>query len=85
VYLSQNGAEYLEFKNVSLVGVDSANLDSSESAELLAHRTLLSKEILVLEGLRNLDAIDSSRFRLATFPLRLNGATAPARAVAILE
>jgi kynurenine formamidase len=85
VYLSQNGAEYLEFKSVSLVGVDSASIDNVESTELVAHRTLLSKEILVLEGLRNLKAIDSSRFRLVTFPLRLNGATAPVRAVAILE
>ena len=85
VYLSQNGAEYLEFKGVSLVGVDSGSVDNSESLDLTAHRTLLSKEILILEGLRNLGAVDSSRFRLASFPLKLGGATAPARAVAILE
>jgi arylformamidase len=85
VYLSRNGAEYLEFKGVSLVGIDSANIDNSESPELPAHRTLLSKEILVLEGLRNLGAVDFSRFRLASFPLKLSAPTAPARAVAILE
>ena len=84
VYLSQNGAEYLEFKGVSLVGMDAPSIDDSESSDLPAHRTLLSKEILVLEGLRNLGAIDSPRFRLASFPLRLTGATAPVRAVAIL-
>jgi kynurenine formamidase len=85
VYLSRNAAEYLEFKGVSLVGVDSASIDNSESSELSAHRILLSKEILILEGLRNLGAIDSCRFRLASFPLKLSGGTAPARAVAIFE
>jgi kynurenine formamidase len=85
VYLSRNAAEYLEFKAVSLVGVDSASIDNSESSELSAHRILLSKEILLLEGLRNLGAIDSCRFKLASFPLKLSGGTAPARAVAIFE
>ena len=84
VYLSRNGAEYLEFKGVGLVGIDTANIDGAQS-EMPAHRVLLRKEIFVLEGLRYLDAIDSSRFRLASFPLKLSGAISPVRAVAILE
>jgi arylformamidase len=85
VYLSRNGAEYLEFKRVGLVGIDAGSIDNSRYAEMAAHRALLAKGILVLEGLRNLDSIDSSRFRLASFPLKLGAATAPVRAVAILE
>jgi len=84
VYLSRNGAEYLEFKRVGLVGIDAGSIDNSRYAEM-AHRVLLGKGILILEGLRNLDSIDSSRFRLASFPLKLGAATAPVRAVAILE
>jgi len=83
--LSRNGAEYLEFKRVGLVGIDAANIDGSGSGEMAAHRVLLGKDILVLEGLRNLGSIDESRFRLASFPLRVRGVTAPVRAVAILE
>ena len=84
-YLSRNGAEYLEFKGVSLVGVDSASIDGSEPSELTAHRILLGKDIIVLEGLSNLGAIECSRFRLASFPLMLNAATSPVRAVAIFD
>ena len=84
-YLSRNGAEYLEFKGVTLVGIDSGNLDNSDSSELEAHRTLLRKEILVLEGLANLRAIDMERFRLSCLPLKLSAATSPVRAVAIVE
>jgi arylformamidase len=84
VHLSRNGAEYLEFKGVGLVGIDTANIDGPESAGSRAHNVFLSKGILVLEGLSNLGSVDSSRFRLACFPLRLSGAISPVRAVAIL-
>jgi len=84
-YLSRNGAEYLEFKGVGLVGIDAASIDAPESRDMPAHTVLLGKEVLVLEGLRNLDSIDSSRFQLASFPLKLSAATCPVRAVAILE
>ena len=85
VYLSQNGAEYLEFKGLGLVGIDSASIDPFGSAELVAHRVLLGKEILVLEGLRNLGCVESTRFRLYAMPIRLEGATAPVRAVAMID
>jgi kynurenine formamidase len=85
VYLSQNGADYLEFKGVSMVGTDSVSLDNSESSELSAHRTLLGKDILVLEGLCGLGALEASRFRLVCFPLKLSGPIAPVRAVALLD
>jgi len=85
VFLSRNGAEYLEFKGVGLVGIDADSIDAAQSTDMPAHAVLLGKEVLVLEGLRNLDSIDSSRFRLASFPLKFSAATCPVRAVAILE
>jgi kynurenine formamidase len=85
IYLSRNGAEYLEFKRVGLVGIDAVSIDSSESTQMTTHRVLLAKDVLILEGLRNLHLIDSSRFRLASFPLKLDAAICPVRAVAILE
>lgn len=84
IYLSRNGAEYLEFRGVGLVGIDDVSIESAQSADLIAHRVLLAKDILVLEGLRNLDAIDSSRFRLLCFPLKVGGGVSPVRAVAII-
>jgi kynurenine formamidase len=85
VFLSQNGAEYLEFKGVSMVGIDSASIDAQGPSDLTAHKILLSNEILVLEDLRNLGGVDSSRFKLCALPLRVSGATAPVRAVAMLD
>lgn len=84
-YLSRNGAEFLEFRRPSLVAVDAPSLDAGDSHELPAHSTLMHAEILVLENLRNLDQVQESRFKLMAFPLRMNGATSPVRAVAVLD
>ena len=85
VYLSENGAEYLEFKRPFMVGTDAPSLDPSGSKELSAHSILMRAGILVLESLCNLEKIQQSRFRLVALPLKLNGSTSPVRAVAILE
>ena len=84
-YLSENAAQYLEFKRVGMVGIDAPSIDNSNAHDLPAHLTLLSKGILVLEGLCNLGEVDLPRFRLAAFPLKVNAPTSPVRAVAILE
>ena len=84
-YLSENAAQYLEFKRVRMVGIDAPSIDSSTARRLPAHLTLLRRGILVLEGLCNLGEVDLSRFRLAAFPLKVNASTSPVRALAILE
>ena len=83
-YLSTNGAEYLEFKQVSVVGVDTPDLDGMVSNGSPAHTILLRKGILVLEELCNLNLIDAERFRLAALPLRMNAPCAPVRALAFV-
>ncbi len=82
-YLSENGAEYLEFKHVVAVGVDTPNLDNPKKREIPVHTKLLRKEILILEGLSNLDMVDQSRFRLVALPLRVKASFSPVRAAAI--
>jgi kynurenine formamidase len=84
-YLSENGAEYLEFKRPFMVGTDAPSLDPKGSKELSAHSILMSAGILVMESLCNLEKIQQSRFRLLALPLRLKGSTSPVRAVAFLE
>jgi kynurenine formamidase len=84
-YLSENAAQYLEFKRVRIVGIDAPSIDSSTARDLPAHHTLLRRGILVLEGLCNLGEVDLPRFRLAAFPLKVDAPTSPVRAVAILE
>jgi kynurenine formamidase len=84
-YLSENAAQYLEFKRVGMVGIDAPSIDSLTARDLPAHLTLLKSGILVLEGLCNLEEVDVPRFRLAAFPLKVNAPTSPVRALAILE
>jgi kynurenine formamidase len=83
-YLSENGAQYLEFKRVRMVATDAPDLDPPNSKNLPAHATLLRKEILVLENLCNLDKIEGPRFRLTALPLKVKASTSPVRALAIL-
>ncbi len=82
--LSENGAEYLEFKRVGGVGIDTPSVDPAQNRTLSAHLILLRNGILVLENLCNLDEIDVERFRLVALPLKIAAATSPVRAVALL-
>lgn len=81
--LGVSAARYLASKKVNLVGIDSPSIDVGTNAKFSAHHILLANDVLILENLCNLDKIRKSKFRLAAFPLRLNGATgSPVRAVA---
>ena len=82
-FLSENGAQYFEFKRVSMVGIDAASLGVTNRSA--AHKVLLKSNIPILEGLCNLDQVDATRFRLLALPLRVKVAVSPARALAILE
>jgi kynurenine formamidase len=84
-FLSANGAEYLEFKRVGAVGVDTPNLDGPQSRGCPAHAALLRNEILVLENLCNLSQVEQERFRMIALPLRMKAACSPVRAVAIVD
>jgi len=85
ISLSQNGAEYLEFKGAVGVGIDTPNLDPPSEPSLPAHSVLLRRGILVLEGLCNLEKIEEPRFRLVALPLKVDASVAPARAIGIVE
>jgi arylformamidase len=84
-YLSQNGAEFLEFKRPSIVGTDAPSLDPQNRKELPAHAILMKAGILVLESLCNLSGIEQARFRLVAFPLKLKASASPVRAAAIFD
>jgi arylformamidase len=83
--LSENGAQYLEHRRVTGVGIDCPCLDHPHSRSLVAHKVLLRKGIIVIENLCNLSAIDKVRFRLITLPMKIRGTRSAARAIAILD
>jgi arylformamidase len=83
--LSENGAEYLEFKRIVAVAVDTPNLDRPETSVLPVHTILMRRGIFVIENLCNLGQINQSRFRMVAMPLRVRAASSFVRAVGILE
>lgn len=84
--LTGDGARVLAELGVSLVGVDTANLDHPDDASFPAHTTLLKREIVVLENACNLGKLTEATFTLVALPLNLQGTTgSPVRAVALLD
>jgi kynurenine formamidase len=83
--LSAGAAQYLAAKRINAVAIDAPSIDAGRDASFSAHRTLLRKNILVVENLCNLAKIRKNRFTLVIAPLKLQGATgSPVRALAIL-
>jgi arylformamidase len=83
--LSENAAEYLEFKRVVGVAVDSPNVDLPETPTLPVHTILMRRGIFVVENLCNLGEIDQSRFRLVALPLRVRASASFVRAIGISD
>lgn len=82
-FLAPDGAEYLVEKGVDLVGIDYLSIEQFHSGHHRTHRTLLEKEIVIVEGL-NLRAVDPGVYDFICLPLRLTGLDgAPARALLI--
>jgi len=81
--LSVNAAEYLAFKGVSAVGIDTLSVDSPTDTKLKNHSVFFRKKILVIENLRNLELIEEPRFHLLALPLNIKAASSPARVIAI--
>ena len=84
-YLSENGAEFLEFKRPSMVAIDAPSLDPHGSNRFPAHSILMQAGILVLESLCNLDKIEQARFQLVALPLKTKASTSHVRAAAVLD
>src|SRR5918912_3004747 len=73
--LSKDAAEYLVEKKVNAIGIDCPSIDIGTDSGLIAHKILLSNEILVIENLCNLYEFRDGRFTLLVTPLKLAGAS----------
>jgi arylformamidase len=80
-YLTESGASYLVESGVELVGMDYLSVEAFDAEEPVAHRTLLGREVVIVEGL-DLRSVAAGRYELMCLPLRLAGLDgAPVRAV----
>jgi arylformamidase len=83
VFLAPDGAEYLVSIGVELVGVDYLSIEQFHSGHHKTHRTLLEKDVVIIEGL-SLSEPEPGRYELICLPIKLEGLDgAPARALLI--
>ncbi len=81
VYISGEAAAYLVDAGTGLVGIDYLSVEKFGSADHVTHRTLLSAEVVVLEGL-NLSEVTAGIYEMICLPLPVhNGDGAPCRVV----
>jgi arylformamidase len=82
-YLSMDAARILGERGVKLVGIDYLSIEQFKSERHETHLTLLSRGIVILEGL-DLSEIPTGDYELICLPLKIAGGTgdgAPARTV----
>ena len=84
-YVSRDGAQWLVDAGVTLVGIDSVNIDDMADPTRPAHTVLLGAGRPVLEHLTGLEQLPPSGFTLHAAPVRVAGmGTFPVRAYAVL-
>jgi arylformamidase len=82
-HLDPGAAEYLVSQGIRLVGIDYLSIEKFKSKNHETHVALLSKGVVILEGL-DLREVSGGSYELICLPLRLvggNGDGAPARVV----
>ncbi len=85
-FLSGEAAELLVAGGVTLVGIDSVNIDDTRGGARPAHTALLGAGVPVVEHLTGLDGVVGRSFRFYAVPAPIRGlGTFPVRAFAELE
>lgn len=85
-YLTRDAAVYLKEAQVALVGIDSYNIDDITDGLRPVHTILLKEEILIVEHMTNLSALENNNFTFTAVPPKIKGmGTFPVRAYAIIK
>ena len=83
--LTPEAAQLLSAFNLKGVGVDSSSVDAVDSEAFPIHKILLSKNILIIENLTDLNRLKTDEFTFYCFPLKIKQADgSPVRAVGIV-
>lgn len=85
-YLTGRLAQWLRDAGVTLVGIDSHNIDCTDGGERPVHSTLLGADIPIVEHLCGLDVVPEHGAKFFAVPVKVKGfGTFPVRAFAALE
>ena len=83
VYISPEAARILADAGMKLVGIDYLSVEKFGSTDFATHKTLLEKEIVILEGL-DLREVPAGDYEIICLPLKYIGGTgdgSPARTI----
>jgi kynurenine formamidase len=84
-FLTEAAARHLTASGVSLVGIDSLNIDDTADATRPAHSILLAADIPILEHLCNLGALPDRGFKFFAVPVKVKGlGSFPVRAFGLI-
>ena len=84
-YLTARVAEYLAQQQARIVGIDSYNIDNTETGERPAHSILLAHNIPIVEHLCGLAALPRAGFKFFAVPVKVRRfGTFPVRAFALV-
>jgi kynurenine formamidase len=84
--LTTGAAQWLSGFDLKGIGVDCSSVDDIGSETFPVHKILLSKNILIIENLTDLDRVKTEEFTFCCFPLKIQQADgSPVRAVAIVD
>jgi len=84
VFLRGDGAEYLAEIGVGLVATDALGIERAQP-DYKTHRTLMSNDIIIVEGVRLKD-VEAGNYMLVIAPLKMTGIDAsPARAFLLAD
>ncbi len=84
VTVTEAAAEALAAAGIDLIGVESQSV-GDENAPMAVHKILLSREVVLLEGIR-LGGVPEGVYFLSAAPLKLGGADgAPCRAILVAD
>ena len=85
-YITEDGARYLVDCGVTLVGIDSHNIDDTRGKTRPVHSTLLRAEVLIVEHMCHLEQLPDEGFTFTALPPKFKGmGTFPVRALAKLR
>ena len=80
VYLTEEAAEYLVRKNITVVGIDALGIERNQQGHP-THKTLMNAGVIIIEGLC-LGEIDEGEYLMIALPLKIEGGDgAPARVI----
>jgi arylformamidase len=85
-HLTGRLAQWLREAGAVLVGIDSHNIDCTDSGERPVHSTLLGADIPIVEHLCGLDAVPERGAKFFAVPVKVKGfGTFPVRAFAVID